>query len=176
MSDRNKIATELTAEQLQQFLDKCWKTPGLTLKKVQELAEGFGIEVSLMGAKSFRDTTFARHLQRLSKANELAEQVRALKNAGAGHTIADAAAAIISDEVMDKLINRDPDEELDLDVLSKIVKRLRDSDQRSAALQQRVREYEEKMASVQAGVEQAKSKGGLTPETLRQIEEAAKIL
>lgn len=138
MADRNKIALELTAEELQEFLDKCWKTPGLTLKKVQELAEGYGINVSLMGAKSFRDTTFARHLQRIGKAGELAAQVAALKQAGAGHTIADAAAAILSDEVLDKLVNRDADEELDLDVLSKIVKRLRDSDSRTRALEHQI--------------------------------------
>jgi hypothetical protein len=91
-----------------------------------------------MGAKSFRDTTFARHLQRIGKAGELAMQVSALRQAGAGHTIADAAAAILSDEVLDKLVNREDDEELDLDVLSKIVKRLRDSDSRTRALEHQI--------------------------------------
>ena len=136
--DRNKIATGLTAEELQAFLDLCFKTPGLTLAKVQALAAEHGISVSIMGAKSFRDTTFARHLQRIGKAGELASQVAALKQAGAGHTIADAAAAILSDEVLDKLVNRDADEELDLDVLSKIVKRLRDSDSRTRALEHQI--------------------------------------
>jgi len=146
MADRNKIALELTAEELQQFLDRCWKTEGLTLAKVQRLAEEYGIAVSLMGAKSFRDTTFKRHLDRIAKAGDLAAQVAALRQAGAGHTIADAAAAILSDEVLDKLINRDADEELDLDVLSKIVKRLRDSDSRSRALEHQIEKDQRKAA------------------------------
>jgi hypothetical protein len=57
--DANKIAKSLSAEELQEFLDRCWKTPGLTLAKVQELAGEYGIEVSLMGARSFKSTTFA---------------------------------------------------------------------------------------------------------------------
>lgn len=134
-ADRNKIARELTGEDLQAFLDRCWKTPGLTLARIQEIAAEYGIAISLMAAKSFRDTTYARHLQRIGKAGELAAQVAALRQAGAGHTIADAAAAIISDEVLDQLVNRDPDSPVDLDVLSKIVKRLRDSDTRTRALE-----------------------------------------
>lgn len=145
--DRNKIASELTGEELQEFLDRCWKTPGLTLKRVQDLAAEYGISVSLMGAKSFRDTTFARHLQRIGKAGELAAQVSALRQAGAGHTIADAAAAILSDEVLDKLVNRDDNEELDLDVLSKIVKRLRDSDSRTRALEHQIEKDQAKAAA-----------------------------
>lgn len=137
-TDRNKIAMELSASDLQDFLDRCWKEKGLTLKRVQELAAEYGINVSLMGARTFRETTFARHLQRISKAAELAEQVAAMRKAGAGHTIADAAAAIISDEVLDKLVNRDGDEEIDLDVMSKIVKRLRDSDSRTRALEHKI--------------------------------------
>lgn len=145
MGDRNKIATSLTGEELLEFLDKCWKTSGLTLEKVQELAAEYGISVSLMGARTFRNTTFKRHLDRIAKAGELAEQLKALRQAGAGHTIADAASAIISEEVIDKLVNRDPDEELDLDVMSKIVKRLRDSDSRSRALEHQI-EKDQKLA------------------------------
>lgn len=143
---RNKIASELSAEELQDFLERCWKTQGLTLKKVQELAEEYGIAVSLMGAKTFRDTTFARHLQRIGKAGELAQQVSALRQAGAGHTIADAAAAIISDEVLDQLVNREEDDALDLDVMSKIVKRLRDSDSRTRALEHKIEQDQQAAA------------------------------
>ncbi|CAN5546978.1 hypothetical protein BH09VER1_BH09VER1_24700 [soil metagenome] len=167
--DRNKIASELTSEQLLEFLDRCWKTPGLTLAKVQELAGEYSIDVSLMGAKSFRDTTFKRHLDRISKAGELAQQVNALRQAGAGHTIADAASAIISDEVLDRLVNRDDDEELDLDVMSKIVKRLRDSDSRSRALEHQIEKDQESAATrvlqdptLLAAVAKIKADNGLT--------------
>lgn len=169
--DRNKIVSELSAEDLQGFLDRCFKTEGLTLKRVQAIAADYGISVSLMGAKTFRDTTFARHLQRIGKAGELAQQVAALRQAGAGHTIADAAAAILSDEVLDKLVDRNPDEELDLDVMSKIVKRLRDSDSRTRALEHKI-DHDQKAAAERilndpklvAEVAKIKADDGLTPE------------
>jgi hypothetical protein len=176
MADQNKIAKELSAEQLTELLDKCWKTPGLTLKKIADLAAGYGVSVSLMGATSFRDSTFARHLQRIGKAAELRDQLRDATKAG--NSTADAAALIISDEVLDKLVNRDPDEELDLDVLSKIVKRLRDSEARKMATDVLVKEYErkeaeraEKKKEITEKIATAKSKGGLTPETIKEIEE-----
>lgn len=43
-------------------------------------------------------------------------------------------------------------------------------------LEQRVREYEEKNAAAKAALAGLASKGGLTPETIREIEEAAKLL
>jgi hypothetical protein len=136
MPDKNKIATELSPKDLLDFCDDAWKTPNLTLKKFQELAAERGINVSLMGARTFRDTTFKRHLERIGKAAELREQMR--EAVSAGNSIADAAALVISDEVFDKLVNRDIDEEVDLDVLSKIIKRLRDSDRGKQALEHRI--------------------------------------
>jgi len=46
----------------------------------------------------------------------------------------------------------------------------------SGKLQQRVREYEEKNAAAKAALEGVKSKGGITPETLKIIEDAAAML
>lgn len=143
--DRNRIATELTAEELQDFLAECTKTKGLTLKKVQELAATRGIEVGLMSAKSFRDTTYSRHLQRISKAGELAVQVAALKQAGAGHTIADAAAAVLSDQVLDAIVNGE--EDMDLDAMSKIVSRLRAGDVQVAALTHKIEQDKDAVAA-----------------------------
>lgn len=137
MADQNKIAKTLSAEELARFCDRLSKTRGVTLQTIADTFEReTGERVSLMGATSFRDTTFARFLQRIGKAAELREQLREATRAG--NSTADAAALIISDEVLDKLVNRDADEELDLDVLSKIVKRLRDSDTSVSALRHRI--------------------------------------
>ncbi|GEM_PF-1765493 len=145
MADQNKIALELSSEQLTEFLDKCWKTPRLTLAKVQALAAQYGIAVSLMGAKSFRDTTFSRHLQRISKASELADQVRELKKAGSGKALGDAAEALVGEQLIDTLIefedakNTHADGGLEaLNALSKITKRLTDSERGRAALEHRI--------------------------------------
>ena len=135
MADRNKIAQSLSTEELHAFIDRCWETQGLTLAKVQELAAEIGISVSLMGAKSFRDTTYQKHIDRIRRARDLAEQVSELKRVAPGHTLADAASDILSQEVLDAMTNRDPDQELDLDVMSKIVKRLRDGDSKAKGLQ-----------------------------------------
>jgi hypothetical protein len=126
---RNKIASTLSAEELESFLDRCRKTPKLTLAKLQALAGEHGIEVSLMGARAFRNTTFAEHMQRLRKAQETALQMQEITAGGA--TINDAAASLLSQQVFD-LIAEDG---LDPDSASKIVKRLRDSDTRVKALQ-----------------------------------------
>lgn len=169
--DRNKIATELSAEELHSLLAECIKTPGLTLAKVQELAAARGVSVSLMGAKSFRDTTFARHLQRIGKTRELAEQVSALRSAGAGHTIADAAAAILSDEVLDALVNPDPDAGLDLDTMSKIVQRLRTGDAQVAALQHRI--AQDQLDAAKLAIEHAAKIKSITTDP--RIEDGSKV-
>lgn len=180
--DRNKIAQTLSAADLQAFVEECYNTPQLTLAKIQELAGTRGISISLMGATSFRDTTFKRHMERIRRAKELAEQLGELRKTGG--SIADAAADILSHEVMDALTNRDPDEPLDLDVMTKVVKRLRDGDRlrnesekKLEMAEARLREYEEKEAERKVKAEAARaalnrSKKGLTPETIKQVEEA----
>ncbi|HSI11766.1 MAG TPA: hypothetical protein VK961_06960 [Chthoniobacter sp.] len=136
MAEHNKIAKTLSAEELERFCERLRKERGVTLQKIADFyEEETGEKVSLMGATAFRNTTFAKHCERIRKAGSLATELKELRQEGASHTIADAASAIISQELLDKLINRDPDEELDLDVMSKIVKRLRDSDSRVRALE-----------------------------------------
>ncbi len=57
MSDRNKIAQELTVEQLDQFISGLAELPGKqrTLAAIQERAFALNIQISLMSAKSFRE-------------------------------------------------------------------------------------------------------------------------
>lgn len=165
MSSRNKIATELSAERLEEFLEKCRKTPKLTLARVQALARAYGIEVSLMGARSFRSTTFAEHMQRLRKAQELSLQMQEITAGGA--TINDAAASLLSQQVFD-LIAEDG---LDADSASKIVKRLRDSDTRVRALQHLIERHQ--FDAAKAAIAHAKEIGKITSD--RSLAEPEKV-
>lgn len=68
---KSKIETELSEEQLQEFCTRLANTPKLTLKKLQSMAAELGIEVSLMGAKSFRDGAFAEHIEKCAAQKSL---------------------------------------------------------------------------------------------------------
>lgn len=162
---RNKIATELSAEELGSFLERCRKTPKLTLAKIQELAAEHGIAVSLMGARSFKSSTFAEHMQRLRKAQETALQMQEITAGGA--TINDAAASLLSQQVFD-LIAEDG---LDPDSASKIVKRLRDSDTRVRALQHIIQKSQ--FDAAKAAIAHAKEIGAITSD--RSLAEPEKI-
>lgn len=189
MADQNKIAKTLSAEELGEFLDRCWKEKGLTLARVQTLAGEYGIQVSLMGAKSFRDTTFDRYLQRIGKAAELNEQLAQLKQSGG--SLGAAAETLIGKELIDTLMEFEQTKSIAedggiaaLDALSKITKRLSDSERGNTALQARLEQLErqnaerdEKKRELQEKISAAKkSKGGLTKETLATIEEQLAIL
>ena len=91
---KSKIETELSEEQLQDFCNRLADTPKLTLKKLQSMAAEIGIEVSLMGAKSFRDGAFAEHIEKMRRAKELALQLKEVGNADAAGSIADAGALV----------------------------------------------------------------------------------
>ena len=122
---KSKIESELSEEQLQDFCNRLANTPKLTLKKLQSMAAELGIEVSLMGAKSFRDGAFTEHIEKMRRAKELALQLREVGNADAAGSIADAGALVLMQQVYDALTKGD---EVDFDTFSKIIARLRSGD------------------------------------------------
>lgn len=154
----NKIESELSQEDLKAFVEECYQTEGLTLAKIQTLAADRGITVSLMGAKSFRDKNFAGHIRRLQRARELADQVEELSDSG--KTLADASAALLSQEVFDLIASGggEDGEGADLDALSKIVARLRTGDQRAKLLEMKVEEFERAKARMKQAIDKARSK------------------
>lgn len=143
MTDRNKIAQELTVEQLSDFIGQLAELPGKerTLAAIQEKAATLGITISLMSAKSFRDTTFTRYLDKLSKAQEKAMQVRGMQEAGAGNTLADAAGALLSEVIFDALSAEDA-KDIDIKKYSLAIARMRQGDVRLRALELDVKEFE----------------------------------
>ncbi len=140
-ADKNKIAQTLSPQDLSEFIDECWHTQGgLTLSKIQGLAEKRGLKISLMAATSFRDTTFARHLASIKQARELGEQIKELKRTGGN--VADSLGDLLSHKVMDLLTREegsatgdDKDEPLDLKALSLVIARMRTGDARVRALE-----------------------------------------
>ena len=136
MSDRNKIAQELSIEELDQFIRDLAALPGKerTLKAIAEKAAARGITISLMSAKAFRETTFKNYVDRVQKAQDKALQVRGIREAGAGNTLADAAGDLLSEIIFDSLTADEPGE-IDIKKYSLAISRLRQGDVKIRALE-----------------------------------------
>lgn len=131
-SDNNKIAQSLTVEQLDQFVTELAALPGKqrTLEQIRHKAAQLGIMISIGSAKSFRDTTFDRHLEKIRLAQSIASQVEAIEQGG--NTMADASAKLLSKRIFNQLIEAEDDDsatEIDVDTLSLAVSRLRRGNQ-----------------------------------------------
>ena len=147
------------------------------------MAAELGIEVSLMGAKSFRDGAFAEHIEKMRRAKELALQLKEVGNADAAGSIADAGALVLMQQVYDALTKGD---EVDFDTFSKIIARLRSGDHHLREVNAKLREYERREAewerkeaereSAKAELSKAISKRGIGEDVLREIEEKIKLL
>jgi hypothetical protein len=187
MSDRNKIAQALTVEQLDKFVRELAALPGSerNLEAIKAKAATLGIEISLMSATSFRDVTFKRHLDRLEKAQALATQVASMQQQGAGNTLADATAAMLSQQVFD-LVDALGDDELDLKKagsIAFILSKIRQGDVSARGLELKVKEYErkererlEKIAALQKTIEKEVKKGGISAEARLLIDQELGVL
>ena len=203
-----KIESELTHEQFAQFCERLLGLPGKrrTLSGVQALAREYGISVSPMGAKSFKDGPFSRYLQKLEKARAGTEALVAA--AGAGIHPLDALEEAMVLELQDTITSGGP-----IDVKSMVAqlgklrasislrensrrqqsdleRRLADSESHRAVADtaielanQRVKKLEreakiaaEKCSAAKAVLDKVAARKGLTKETLQRIEEAAALL
>ena len=180
---RSKIESALSETELQDFCNRLANTPELTLKKLQSMAAEVGIEVSLMGAKTFRDGAFSEHIEKMRRAKDLALQLREVGNADAAGSIADAGALVLMQQVYDSLTKGD---EVDYDTFSKIIARLRSGDHRLREVNAKLRESElriekferekaEREAAKKAAQERISKKGGISPEAMEEIDELLKI-
>lgn len=194
MSDRNKIAQSLTVEQLDEFISTLAAKPGRerTLEAIKAAASERGITISLMSAKAFRDTTFDRHLERIRLANDVATQIEAIESGG--NTLADASAKLIAKQTFAQLLAAEdedaPPEGADLEKLSLIIQRVRAGDAAKRALEARLRESDAKLRdferqetereetkrALREQLTKADRKGGLSKDTLEQIEQSLALL
>ena len=192
----NKIATSLPLAELRALCDELAAASGEpTLKQIQDAAAARGVRISLMAATSFRDSTFEGYLAELRRKREAADLIAEAASAGASQS--DAAAALLNQQMLDRLMAGEQfaPEEFAQTVLN--VSRLRAGDQAGKKLradlalaekngrlkdeqlakaQNEAAERAERNAKAKAALDGLKSKGGLTAATLKQIEEAASLL
>jgi hypothetical protein len=154
-----KIEQALTPEQLHDFLRRAAQLPGSQLKDIQALAAECGIEISLMGARSFKKGPFADYLAELKAKREFAEDISTVAKGGMG--MADASATILSQKIFDRLHNAGDLSDDETDQLSLALSRLRTGDHRSKFLEAKLDEMRQKLEmqqfdAVQAAIKHAK--------------------
>jgi len=172
----NKIEQHLRGDQLAAFNERLATMPGITLQKIADLADEFGVEISLMAASTYRDTTYEEYLAELKSKAQFAETVA--EAAKSGLSMTDAAAAILSNKLLDHIMAQGVMENDEFNELSLALHRLRTGDQRAKLLEKKIQEMEareedrtRKIQDAQDALKGLKSKGGLTAETLQEVEE-----
>lgn len=179
----SKIETSLTPAQLQEFFHRCSQLRGVKLRDIQALADEYGVEISLMSAKSFRDGAWSEYLDELKAKREMAESVAELAKNGVG--LSDGAASVFAQKVFDAAVRIDPDEigTKAANNLSLAISRLRTGDQRAAYLEAKLAEMERKQAEweqkqqeMRDTVERAKQRGGLDADTLADLERQLRMV
>lgn len=166
-----KIENTLSVEQLDAFLAELRGLSAKpTLAQIQEAAKRYGVEVSLMGAKTFRDNTFAGHLARLSNGREKAAQILAAVREGGAHPL-DAVEEAAAADLLDAYTSG---EDVDTGAIVKIALQLRasleqrkDRDRQDADLARKLRETESK-------IQLADSQLKLRDQQIAKLEDAAR--
>ena len=161
-----------------------------TLKRIQDWASERGLRISKMSAKNFKDRTFEERLAELRAKREMAELI--VEAADAGKGITDAGMSMAVKRRFDQLASGESIDDETLSTIMLDLSRARQGDQRAKKLEADLRLRDEQIAKLEADREDrarkaaearevlakgAKAaKAGLTPETLKRIEEAAALL
>lgn len=163
----NKIEGSLSHEQLQAFLDELKGIAAKpTLAQIQTAAKRHGIEVSLMGAKTFRDTTFRAHLDRLSTGREKAAQILQAVRDGGAHPL-DAVEEAAAADLLDAYTSGD---EVDVAGLVKIAMTLRSSIEQRKGRDRADADLARKQRETEAKLQLADQQLALKAEQVRKLE------
>lgn len=170
---RSDSRLKMLPEEVQEDVGSRLGEPGYTLDMAAErFAAEHGVDTSRSAVHEWY--RWWRLQRRLSAAQErAAEMVERLAADGVDTAaLADAGDAIFLAEAMES-----GDERAYAMIRGTMIRR-QALDNEAAKLRQRVREYEEAQAAAKAALEDVvkSGDGGLTPETLRRIEEAAGLL
>jgi hypothetical protein len=191
LKDKNKIVLELDCKQLDEFLARLHALPGKkrSLGGIQDLAREYGIDISLCSAKNFKNRTYRAYVDRMEKAREIAEAIEAVGAHNVGMTLADAGAALLSQQLFEQILEatsgQNQDVLLDIDKVSLAISRIRTGDVQARGMQAKLedlqRKWEERDARkelLQKQLEALRSqgKGSLSVETLQEIEESLALL
>ena len=100
----NKVESSLSLAELQALLaELAALSAAPTLKQIQEAAERRGVRISLMGAASFRDKNFEAKLEEIRQKKAASELIAEAASSGASQS--DAAAALLNQQMLDRLMS-----------------------------------------------------------------------
>ena len=148
-----KIANTLSDSDLTALLGELRSLSGEpTLAQIQSVAKKFGVTVSLMGATTFRDTTFRAHLERLRNGREKSAQILSAVREGGAHPL-DAVEEAASADLLDLYTSG---EEVDTAAIVKVALQLRaslesrkDRDRLDADLARKIRETDARIEAAE---------------------------
>lgn len=179
----SKIEKELTPEEVVELLDALAKTPGgHVLRVIKAEAARRGIEVSLMGASTFRDSALQPFLEKLKSARRKSVALAEAVTEGDEQGLLAAARTGLAEQVFDFVMEEEPDSKK-FGGLAKTLSMLSGANQGDKLTAARLRKFEaeeaERLAAKQK-LEARKSaltqKGGLSDEAIALMEEALGML
>lgn len=142
-----KIANSLSHDQLVALFDELKSlSASPTLAQTQALAKKYGVAVSLEGAKTFRDTTFKAHLERLASGREKSAQILAAVREGGAHPL-DAVEEAAASDLLDLYTSG---EDVDVGSVVKIALQLRASLEQRKDRDRSDRDLDRKLADSEA--------------------------
>lgn len=179
----SKISKELTPEELVELLETLAKTPGgHLLRVIQAEAEKRGIEVSLMGATSFRDGEVLPYIAKLKSARQKSLALAEAVTAGDEQGLLAAARTGLAEQVFD-FITEDAVDPDNFGALANTLSKLSGSNQADRITAARLKEYEVKeeqrqreAAKLEKRKNALKKKGGLSDEAIQLLEESINLM
>jgi len=167
----NKIEQHLTGDQVKAFNERLAGIPGLTLQKIADLADEMGVQISLMAARTYREPTYEEYLAELKSKAEFAETVAEAAKSGLAMT--DAAAASLSNKLLDHIMSQGGMENEEFNELSLALHRLRTGDQRGRLLERELELRDAKIKKLES--ENDKAKAIISDTELNAEERAAQM-
>lgn len=178
-----KIEKELTPEEVVELLETLAKTPGGTvLRVIQDEARKRGIEVSLMGAGSFRDAALHPYLQKLRDAKAKSEMLAEAITAGDEDGLVAGARTQLAEQVIDFLMTEGASPKqfsslaMTLNMLSSSNQNEKMTTARLKVLEAKEEERQRARAVLEAKRDALVKKGGLSEEGIALMEEQFQLL
>ncbi|MEO5914852.1 MAG: hypothetical protein ABIS50_11505 [Luteolibacter sp.] len=178
----SKVEKELTPEEVVELLEALAKTPGgHVLAVIKEAAKKRGVEISLMGASSFRDGALHPYLTRLREARHKSEMLAEAVTAGDESGLLAGGRTALAEKVVDFLMTDDATPK-QFSSLALTLQMLSSSNQGDKLTQAKLRAFEVKEEERQAAkqkIEEKKAalikKGGVSKEAIELMEESLEL-
>lgn len=179
----SKIETELTPLEVVELLETLAKTPGgHVLTVIQAEAKKRGIEVSLMGASTFRDGALQPFLAKLKSAKQKSVALAEAVTAGDESGLLAATRTALAEQVFDFVMEEEPDAK-NFGGLAKTLSMLTSANTGDRMAAAKLREMEAKdeerkasLAKLEARKNAIKKKGGFSDEAIALMEETIGLM